>query len=185
MTEKPAIRLLSTHDACAYTEHLQRIIASSGVGATPLFTVRAANEPFNFAERLEKVKQEFAATIDDLVWRRCFALTLHDGGVVGTCDLFSRGLITMKHRAFLALGIETAYRGLGLGKVLLNTAIEWAAKSTNLAWIDLGVFAHNAAARRLYQSVGFYETGRVTDFARINGHVVDDIQMTLDLRQWR
>jgi len=48
-------------------------------------------------------------------------------------------------------------------------------------WIDLGVFAHNEAARALYKSVGFVEVGTVKDQFRVDGVSIDDVSMTLAL----
>jgi RimJ/RimL family protein N-acetyltransferase len=44
------------------------------------------------------------------------------------------------------------------------------------------VFAGNARARKLYQRMGFIETGWVRDCFRIDGVTIDDISMVLDLR---
>ena len=64
----------------------------------------------------------------------------------------------------------------------METLISWAKVQNFLTWIDLGVFAHNTPARRLYEGFGFVECGRVVDSFRIDGHHVDDILMNLNLR---
>ena len=59
--------------------------------------------------------------------------------------------------------------------------MQWCRDATDLAWIDLGVFAHNEAARALYRKVGFVELGTTRDRFRVDGTSIDDIHMTLAL----
>jgi len=99
--------------------------------------------------------------------------------------LTERNAPSQMHRATLGMGIELGYRHMGLGKHLMNEATQWAKAHSFLKWIDLGVFSHNAPARRLYESCGFIECGRTIDAFRVDGHSIDDIQMVLDLDQLR
>ena len=52
-------------------------------------------------------------------------------------------------------------------------------------WIDLGVFGHNAVARRLYRGAGFVEVGITHDRFRVDGVSIDDIHMVLALQPLR
>jgi RimJ/RimL family protein N-acetyltransferase len=63
---------------------------------------------------------------------------------------------------------------------LLAVAIAWA-RSAELAWLDLGVFAHNQRARALYAAVGFVEVGVTRDRFQVDGKVIDDVAMALAL----
>lgn len=58
----------------------------------------------------------------------------------------------------------------------------WAREVPTLAWIDLGVFGPNAAARALYARAGFVETGRRADYFRVRGAPIEDVSMSLSLR---
>jgi ribosomal protein S18 acetylase RimI-like enzyme len=78
------------------------------------------------------------------------------------------------------MGIERAHRGQGHGRGLLAAAIAWA-REAGLAWLDLGVFAHNPRARALYRSVGFVEVGTTRDRYRVDGRQIDDVAMALRL----
>ncbi len=51
-----------------------------------------------------------------------------------------------------------------------------------LTWLDAEVFGHNEPALRLHRKLGFAEVGRVSDMYRIEGAPVDDIRLTLKLR---
>jgi ribosomal protein S18 acetylase RimI-like enzyme len=78
------------------------------------------------------------------------------------------------------MGVERGWRGRGHGRALLAAAIAWA-RGAELAWIDLGVFAHNQRARALYAAVGFIEIGVTRDRFRVDGTAIDDIAMALAL----
>ena len=56
--------------------------------------------------------------------------------------------------------VDPAQRGRGLGSTMLRLAVTYARDVLHAAYIGLGVFEQNAAARRCYEAVGFAETGR-------------------------
>lgn len=99
-----------------------------------------------------------------------------DGAVVG----FAR--TDLEHgRAHLGMAILDGYRGLGLGRRLLDLCIEWA-RATGLHKVELDVWPHNRAARRLYESAGFVVEGRRRrHWRRSNGELWDSIDMGLVL----
>jgi len=94
-------------------------------------------------------------------------------------DLKGDGLKTGRHRCELGIGIEREHRGKGLGRRLMETAVEFARDAGTLTWVDLRVFAHNATARALYLDMGFSEVGTLVEGFRIEGQTVDDVIMTL------
>jgi RimJ/RimL family protein N-acetyltransferase len=115
-------------------------------------------------------------------WQRWFcARDSTSGRIIGHVDLRHDGLKASKHRCELGIGIEEAYRGKGIGKRLMNTAIEYARSREFLAWIDLRVFGNNIGARSLYKQLGFTEVGVIRDRFRICGESVDDMMMVLDV----
>jgi len=101
-----------------------------------------------------------------------------DPRIVGHVNLKGDGLRTGVHRCELGIGIERPWRGTGLGRQLMTTALAFAENAPGLAWVDLRVFAHNARARQLYERLGFEEIGVVRDRLRIRGEVIDDVLMT-------
>lgn len=120
--------------------------------------------------------------LDEPVWGRAFLLWAGDS-VVGHVELRGGRIVAEMHRAVLGMGINRAFTGKGHGRRLALTAIEWAREEAGLSWIDLGVFANNARARRLYASLGFVEQGAREDAFRLDaGITVTDMQMALDLR---
>ena len=51
--------------------------------------------------------------------------------------------------------VDSSIRGKGYGKMLINTAIEFARDTLGAKEINLGVFVNNEGALHCYQSVGF------------------------------
>jgi RimJ/RimL family protein N-acetyltransferase len=120
--------------------------------------------------------------LDKPGWQRWFCA--HDttsGTIIGHVNLKSDSLKAGLHRCELGMGIEKAYRGLGLGKALMERAINFSRGSKELSWIDLRVFAHNSPALALYRKSGFTEVGILRDRFRIQGQSIDDIVMVLNV----
>ncbi len=120
--------------------------------------------------------------VDDIGWQRWWVARLEGAEpVIGHVDLKGEYLKTALHRCELGIGIERAYRGQGLGRRLMETAIAFAQETPSIEWVDLRVFAHNANARALYQALGFVEIAVVHDRVRIEGEPIDDVMMTLSV----
>ena len=175
---EPTIRPVTLDDRLRYQEHVGRIRAESGHGDDAPFT------PVTAADRIDPSKLDFAVfalPLTEPKWRRAFAVVTEDGSFVGSCELKGDEWRAGLHRCELGIGIERPYRRLGLGRRLLEHAIDLARASSTIEWIDLYVFGHNAPARALYKSLGFQETGTVRDRFRIGGRSVDDVGMTLKI----
>lgn len=118
-------------------------------------------------------------------WQRWFLAVAAPGQVVGHVDLKSDALHSASHRCTLGIGIERPWRGAGLGRRLMVTAIDFVRAQPQLEWLDLQVFGHNAPGRALYRALGFSEVGVVADRFRIAGESIDDVIMTLDVASHR
>lgn len=99
-----------------------------------------------------------------------------EGRVVGDLWLVRGRLNKTKHTATIGMSIIAPYRGCGIGRALLGTAIDQAA-----AWgvekLVLSVFSSNLAAVGLYQSLGFQEEGRRIRQYRLPIGDVDEVMM--------
>jgi RimJ/RimL family protein N-acetyltransferase len=177
----PTIRLakLSGGDPEAYARHIVEHMAESGRGGSPHFAlarvwsveeVRAA-----FAERLSR-------SLDEPLWGRAWLL-FDERRVVGHLELRGGRVPAEMHRATLGMGLMRAFTARGQGARLVEEAVRWARDEAGLRWIDLGVFATNAPARKLYARMGFVELGVRQDAFRLEaGPIIDDVQMALRLR---
>lgn len=63
------------------------------------------------------------------------------------------------------LGVRPEYRGRGLGRTLIETAIRYAEES-GMHYIRIETLAHNAVGQHLYPSCGFEEVARQIHYVR-------------------
>lgn len=116
-------------------------------------------------------------------WERCFVVVESGTDTVfGHVNLRGGHLKVGLHRCELGLGLELAYRGQGLGTLLMQKAIAFAKAQPELHWIDLSTFAINTPARTLYQKLGFSEVGIIPDRFRIQDESIADVLMTLNVK---
>jgi RimJ/RimL family protein N-acetyltransferase len=177
-----SIRLARTedHDLEAFARHLVDHMTESGRDGAPHF---APTRSLSREEVRAAAFGRWSKRLDEPIWGRAFLLCAGER-VVGHLELRGGRIQAEMHRATLGMGISRAFTGQGHGRRLIETAIAWAREEAGLSWIDLGVFASNERARRLYQRFGFVELGTREDAFRIDaGIAVTDIQMTLDLQQ--
>jgi ribosomal protein S18 acetylase RimI-like enzyme len=80
--------------------------------------------------------------------------------------------------------VRASARGQGAGKALFNLALK-TLKGFGVELVQLGVGAHNVAARKLYASVGFVKTGVLPKALRVNGKTYDEEHMVCDLGTWQ
>jgi ribosomal protein S18 acetylase RimI-like enzyme len=102
-----------------------------------------------------------------------------DGEVVGWIVFEStQNRKRMSHTGSFGMLIRNNYRGLGIGKMLLQVLLEWAEKNPLIEKVSLGVFSTNHRAISLYQKMGFIEEGRkINEFKFEDNEYVDDILM--------
>jgi ribosomal protein S18 acetylase RimI-like enzyme len=105
-------------------------------------------------------------------------VALEDERVVGWCDILVPKLEAFSHVGTIGMGLLPQYRGRGIGKRILETAVK-AAFSAGIERIELMVYESNEAAIRLYRSLGFVEEGRMAKKARIDGAYLGMICMAL------
>lgn len=100
-----------------------------------------------------------------------------DGTVVGGGN-FTRGKwVKNAHTAELGVALIREYRGLGIGEGMMRAGIDWA-REVGVRKLNLGVFATNRAAIRLYERLGFAEEGRRKGEVILGGVPVDEVLMT-------
>lgn len=173
------IRLLADRDFAPLFAHTCRHADESGRDGDVIFRPRSQHEVVDEVAVRDRQRGAWARSLAEPGWLRTWGL-FADRTIVGHLDLTGGRLPAELHRATLGMGIERRARGQGHGRALLDGAIAWA-RQHGLAWLDLGVFAHNARARAVYGRVGFVEVGTVRDQFRVDGVSIDDVTMTLAL----
>lgn len=135
--------------------------------------------------------EEFNPTLqDERRWietlnenRNCLLLVAeHRGKIIGNIDLKGELRKKTRHNALLGIGILKEWRGIGLGRLLMEYAISWAQQSLSLETLWLHVFAGNTHAIHLYQSMGFRELCVQKNFIKKpDGTYEDNIIMCLSV----
>ena len=129
-------------------------------------------------QSLEAAQKRLQGILDD---ERSFMLAAFlDGELIGNCGLNAmapKDRFKMRHRASLGISIKQKAWGLGLGTVLIKRALGQA-KENGFTQVELGVFADNDRAQRLYQKLGFQQMGCIPNaFYLKDGTFRDEIQM--------
>ena len=106
-----------------------------------------------------------------------FVAEWDDGAIVGRLSIGRDPHPSSAHVADVGLMVAMAARRQGVGRALLEAAIEWS-RSAGVRKLELHVFPWNQAAIALYESVGFEREGyRKAHYRRGDGEYVDAILM--------
>jgi RimJ/RimL family protein N-acetyltransferase len=102
------------------------------------------------------------------------------GEVVGRLSLARDPHPASGHVADLGLMVAERHRRRGIGRALLEAAVDWA-RTHGVEKLELHVFPHNVGAIGLYEAFGFRREGyRERHYRRSDGYV-DAILMALDV----
>ena len=100
-------------------------------------------------------------------------VALVDNAIIGWCDITPASFEGMAHVGRLGMGVKAGFRGQGIGKELLKTALNRAFRQ-GLERVELEVFRSNDSAVRLYQAHGFLCEGVKVGARKLDG-MSDDI----------
>ena len=102
------------------------------------------------------------------------------GGVVGRLSVGRDPHPASHHVADLGLMVAEGYRRRGIGRALLEAAVDWA-RAAGVTKLELHVFPHNEGAIALYDRFGFEREGyRKRHYRRPDGYV-DAILMAYEV----
>ena len=166
---KPMIRALSESDLEDYVALRREALLDAPLAF-------AASPDDDFASDVEGLRVQMVRAPD---WMIFGAL---DERLVG-----SVGLIRDKHRKaahkmhLWGMYVTPSHRGRGLGRDLLNAAVEHARTTKDIGWIFLGVTSAAAAAQRMYERAGFVTWGTEPDALRDAGTSVVEYRLALRL----
>jgi RimJ/RimL family protein N-acetyltransferase len=100
-------------------------------------------------------------------------------GKIAGVAILKRGSMEMsRHTAKFRTWLAPGFRGMGLGKKLMEYTIVWA-EANGLEKINLDVFSNNQRAIKLYQKYGFRKEGHLRKQYVLKGKYVDEIFMSL------
>ncbi len=107
-------------------------------------------------------------------WPHSVAIT--EGKIIGWCDISALDRPVFAHIGSLGIGVLAPYRGQGVGKALMKTALQ-NAKLKGLTRIELTVREHNLSAIALYKKLGFEQEGVHKNAVYIDGKYENHISM--------
>jgi len=104
-----------------------------------------------------------------------------EGKVVANSEIDKKGGYS-SHVGGVGIGIRKGYRDMGIGTEMLRTLIAQS-EEMGLKMLTLGVFSSNDRAIRVYNKVGFRETGRIPKEIYKDSKYIDHIIMTKEIQQ--
>jgi RimJ/RimL family protein N-acetyltransferase len=102
-------------------------------------------------------------------------------GIVGRLSVARDTHPASRHVADLGLMVATGHRRRGIGRALLEQAVEWA-REVGVRKLELHVFPHNEPAIGLYEQFGFVREGLRRAHYRRGREYVDAILMAYEVR---
>jgi RimJ/RimL family protein N-acetyltransferase len=111
--------------------------------------------------------------------RVLFSVETHDGDFLGTCGLFKTNLPENRCAELGLALVRPGSRGRGYGTDTVRTLCRFGFDEMNLHRIELLVFAHNDAARRVYEKCGFTVECVARQAHWGEGRWNDDVHMAL------
>jgi RimJ/RimL family protein N-acetyltransferase len=104
---------------------------------------------------------------------------------VGMANLYIQPYQKLAHQCLFSVIIQDAYRGQGIGTLLLESLIEHAKEKFQIELLHLEVYDGNPAIT-LYRKLGFQEYGRHVRFIKLeDGTYIDKIFMQRELSHGR
>jgi RimJ/RimL family protein N-acetyltransferase len=127
---------------------------------------------------LRAEKEWLRSRIKEIKKRTTVMLLVEKGGKIkGNCDV-SRWHGKCAHVADIGIVLAPELRGMGVGRVLMEKTTALAAeRMRGLEIMELKVFSYNDRARKLYESMGFSEAGRIPKGTKEGRDYFDDITM--------
>ena len=141
--------------------------------------IRLQGETFSFEEE--------AQYVDDVLSkmkakRMTKLLALQGEELLAVADITLQPYST-KHLGTFGIIVKQSARGMGIGKKLMSMLISTAKTALpDLEIIVLSVYERNVAARKLYESMGFKEYGRLPNGRKLQKGYDNEIQMYLPLK---
>ena len=166
---KGIIRTAEEADAEKVLKQIESVLAEAEYTITTLDNDR---EDYT----IEKINERIKKHIENE--GNLFVVAEIDEQIVASANLHNGVRKRIEHVGTVAITVVRDFRGLGVGKTLMETVIEWASDHPIIEKIGLGVFSNNVGAINLYKKSGFVEEGRKVKEIKIGpDNYVDSILM--------
>ena len=163
------IRLLTPEDASEYFEFRRQALESE-----PFVFLSSPEDPVGAT--LEDVRRDLGRGPESVLFGA------FDGALVGAIGAYREPKLKAAHRARIwRLYVRPGARHRGIGRALLDAALDHARRRLGAVQVHLGVSAAAVPARKLYESAGFRCWGTEPRWLRHGGREVDLHHMVLEL----
>jgi RimJ/RimL family protein N-acetyltransferase len=106
-----------------------------------------------------------------------------DNQIVGLLFFIPNTKIKNAHTGEFGVSVHPNFQGVGIGRVLIETLLDWAKRNIGIEKVYLNVFATNKYAIKLYKDLGFIEEGRhIKAIKQVTGEYIDTIQMYIETK---
>ena len=158
-------------------------------GFLELKKIGLSTDPYSFLADLEDDSLDYPKEVEE----RIAKASIQNGDII--LGAFADSLIGIvavtrnrnkkrNHKADLhGMYIKPEYRGIGLGKELLNKVLAKAKKMAGIEEIELIVASHNESVVGLYEKVGFSKTYFETHALKIDNKYIDAYHMKKEMRK--
>lgn len=150
----------------------------------PLRLQALQNEPQSFGSDYDEAR---TMPLSDVKKRldcseNSFVLGAFCPDLVGVAGFFRKQGVKSRHKGTIwGVYVDPSYRGRGISRELMKTAIDRARQIPDLESLILTVVTTNQAALNLYQSLGFTEYGLESQALKLNGSYLDEVLMEFKL----
>ena len=132
------------------------------------------NKKFSLKEEKKAIEGFVKATRQK---KEVIIIAEHEGKIVGLTDV-KIDRYRKNHIGTLGITVRAGYRGMGLGKIIMEEVIKLAKKDLpNLKIISLTVYEDNKPAIALYKKMGFKKVARLPDQIQYKGRLVGEYIM--------
>ncbi|MGE7675451.1 N-acetyltransferase family protein [Lysinibacillus sp. NPDC094403] len=167
MEKQINIRVVVEEDAATMLEIQKEVLAEED------FLITTVEE---FQRSIDEQKQWIQAKLANE--RETIFIAQYQGKLVGWLVFQSPHRKRLAHTGTFGMMVLKEFRGLGIGKLLLERVITWAEHNPYIEKISLGVFSTNERAIALYKKMGFVEEGRkINEIKLHDNEYIDDVLM--------
>ncbi len=104
-----------------------------------------------------------------------------DGKFAGSSSIERKKLDANRHIGTLHVGLMKSFRGLGIGKEMVEILIKLAKKEMGIKMVDSSYYSMNKASEKLHRKCGFKEVGRIPNGCNYYGKYYDEIIMVKEV----
>ncbi|GAB0171564.1 GNAT family N-acetyltransferase [Lysinibacillus sp. CTST325] len=167
MEQQIKIRVAIEEDAATMLEIQKEVLAEE------TYLITTVEE---FKQTINEQREWIQAKITNE--RETIFIAQYQEEIVGWLVFQSPQRKRLAHTGTFGMMVLNKYRGLGIGKLLIEKLLEWAENNPYIEKISLGVFSTNERAISLYKKMGFVEEGRkINEIKLHDNEYIDDVLM--------